>query len=85
MKKTNIRINNHFIIEHNQKFYLSSIDSTDEWKIKHNNLESFKEKDVTSRLKQLMDEHNIYSNVNFFITMNNKKEEKKVINLTGGS
>ena len=65
MRKTNLRINNVFIIEDNGKHYMSNIDDPDEW----SNLESseLKEgKDITKTLKELMDEYGISSNVNFF-------------------
>ena len=66
MRKTNLRINNVFIIEDNGKHYLSNIDDPDEW----SNLESSglkkKGKDITKTLKELMDEYGISSNVNFF-------------------
>ena len=66
MRKTNLRINNVFIIEDNGKHYLSNIDDPDEW----SNLESSelkkKGKDITKKLKELMDEYGISSNVNFF-------------------
>ena len=66
MRKTNLRINNVFIIEDNGKHYLSNIDDPDEW----SNLESSglkKEgKDITKTLQELMVEYGISSNVNFF-------------------
>ena len=35
MKKTNLRIQNFFIIEHKNKYYLSDIDNLEDWKSIH--------------------------------------------------
>ena len=73
MKKTNIRINNHFVIEENKEYHSSSITDLDKWKgVEEDTLEEYKEEAVTKQLSSLMKKHDIYSNVNFFEEDNNK-------------
>tara|TARA_Y100000389_G_C17451016_1_gene514818 strand:- start:2368 stop:2622 length:255 start_codon:yes stop_codon:yes gene_type:complete len=81
MKKTNIRLRNHFVIEDRKKFFLSSIDDLDKWKnINEDELESYKEDDnITDKINNLMKKYEIFSNVNFF-----DEEETKNINLQKG-
>ena len=62
MNKTNIRINNHFIIEENNEYYASSMKDLDEWKgIEESDLEEYKEENVTKQLSLLMNKYHIYS------------------------
>ena len=84
MKKTNLRIDHFFVIEVGKQYFLTAIDELDEWKKKHNDLTKLKKKDVTKKLRKLMNHHNIYANVNFLINMNNDEEEVKIVDLEGG-
>jgi len=78
MNKTNIRINNHFIIEENKEYYSSSMKDLDEWKgIEESELEEYKEENVTKQLSLLMNQYEIYSNVNFF-----EEDDKKTISVS---
>jgi hypothetical protein len=78
MNKTNIRINNHFIIEENNEYYASSMKDLDEWKgIEESDLEEYKEENVTKQLSLLMNQYDIYSNVNFF-----EEDDKKTISVS---
>lgn len=79
MKKTNIRINNYYIIEEGDKYYLSKIDDPNEWKKKINNLKDQVDKEITKKLYNLMNYYDIYSSVNFFINIeNNEMKEIKI-------
>ena len=86
MKKTNIRLNNHFIIENNKKYFLSDIDDLESWKsIKNKDLKKSSKDDITQILNDLLKKHNLKSNVNFI--HEHKKEIEspiKVIKLNGG-
>ena len=75
MKKTNIRINNLFlIIDKNNNYYLSDIDDIEEWKEKKNlELKEYKNNDVTNIINNLMEENNIISNTNFCGFINTKE------------
>jgi|TARA_B100001094_G_scaffold116326_1_gene112245 ssDNA-specific exonuclease RecJ len=84
MKKTNIRIDNYFIIEDGENYYLSTVDEPIEWKKKYDDLNNYKDKKVTKKLLDLMDKYSIHSNVNFLIQMKGTPEVKK-IELGGGS
>jgi hypothetical protein len=78
MNKTNIRINNHFIIEENNEYYASSMKDLDEWKgIEESDLEEYKEENVTKQLSLLMNKYDIHSNVNFF-----EEDDKKTISVS---
>jgi hypothetical protein len=92
MTKTNIRVNNFFVLFHKGKYYLSDIDILDEWKILNNaKLKNMtKNKDITHEIKELTELHNIHSKVNF-IKENFKSFKKstegdklKIITLKGG-
>lgn len=65
MRKTNIRVDSIFIIEDNEKQYLSGIDQVDEWSDLQDNKLKKKGKDITKELSTLIDKHDISSNVNF--------------------
>ena len=69
MKKTNLRINNFFIIKKDKLFYLTDINIYEDWlKSKDSDLEIFlKNNDCTHKLNELKDLYNINSNVNFII------------------
>ena len=64
MNKTNIRINNKFIIKKNDQYFLSDVSNYDQW-INTENLVNHKGKNVTSKLQELIDKYNISYNVNF--------------------
>ena len=64
MKKTNIRINDHFLIKKNDQYFLSDITDQDQW-INTENLVNHKGKNVTSKLQELTEQYNINYNVNF--------------------
>ena len=64
MKKTNIRINDHFLIKKNDQYFLSDITDQDQW-INTDNLVNHKGKNVTSKLQELIEQYNINYNVNF--------------------
>ena len=64
MKKTNIRINDHFLIKKNDQYFLSDITDQDQW-INTDNLVNHKGKNATSKLKELTEQYNINYNVNF--------------------
>jgi len=69
MKLTNIRFDNNFIIFDKGRFYLSEINmELYEKYLKEKNfkLDEHQGKDITKRLKALMKEYDIYSNVNFY-------------------
>ena len=82
MKKTNIRINNFFILIHNNKHYLTDIDVLEDWKNSNNNdLKKYtKNDDCSSKVNELIKLYNINSNVNF--TLKDFKKFKK--SLDGG-
>ena len=64
MKKTNIRINDHFLIKKKDQYFLSDITDQDQW-INTDNLVNHKGKNVTSKLQELTEQYNINYNVNF--------------------
>ena len=67
MKKTNLRIRNHFVFEEENDYFLSSIDEFNTWKeLDEDSFDDFKEKEVTEQLKNLMKKKKIYANVNFY-------------------
>lgn len=89
MEKTNIRLNNFFILINKglNKYYLTDIDQINDWKeLDNKNLKTYKKKDITEKINKLFHEVGINSNVNF-IEMN-KSDHKKDINISklgGGS
>ena len=64
MKKTNIRMNDLFLLKKEDQYYLSDISNSDQW-INTENLVNHKGKNVTSKLQELKDQYNISYNVNF--------------------
>ena len=65
MRKTNIRINNLFVIEDNGKHYLSEINEPDKWiGMGEEELEIIGD-EITEDLMKLLNEYEISSNVNF--------------------
>ena len=66
MKKTNIRLNNFFILENKNKYFLTDIDQLDDWiDFNQKKLKGFLKKDVSQQINNLLKEHMIPSNVNF--------------------
>jgi len=93
MRKTNLRINNFFILEDKKKFYLSDIDMLEEWQeYPKKDLKQFLKKEITEKLQELLKLHNCKSNVNFIVENIEKSLKSggspgpvKVIRLDGGS
>ena len=91
MKKTNLRINNFFIIHNDNSFYLTDIDVLEVWKaVSNKDLEKFlKNKDCNEKIIELKELYKINSNVNFIIpdfkkfNVSLQKGETKVIRLGG--
>ena len=87
MKKTNIRINNLFVIMDRKSntidYYQSDIDKTDIWGELHDKeLKKYKNNKVTGQVTSLIDENNIKSNVNFILLSDNypdKSPSKNII------
>ena len=68
MKKTNIRINNIFLIEKNNQYFLSDVSNQDQW-INTNNLASHKGKNITSKYQELSEKYGVDYNVNFITNL----------------
>ena len=82
MRKTNLRINNFFILEDKKKFYLSDIDLLEEWiELSKKDLKPYLKKEVTEKLQELLTKHNCRSNVNFIVNNFNQLEKS----LEGGN
>ena len=82
MKKTNLRIRNQFIFEDKNDYYLSSVIEHEEWKhLEENNYNDFKEKKVTERLNDLMEEYDIYTCVNFYDVDDEDDDDTKKIEI----
>ena len=92
MKKTNLRINNFFILIHNNKHYLTDIDMLEDWKnTKSNELKKYTENDNCSKkINELIEEYDVSTNVNFTLTDFKKikksleKTEVRVVSLKKG-
>ena len=85
MKKTNLRIRNQFIFEDKNDYYLSSVIEHEEWKhLEENHYNDFKEKKVTERLNDLMEEYDIYTCVNFYDVEDDDDTKKIEIKQSGG-
>ena len=92
MKKTNLRINNFFVFQKDEKYYLTDIDVLDDWKnIDSKKLNDFiKDNDTTDKLKELIKSYQINANINFILSDFKKhkksleKGENKVISLKKG-
>lgn len=87
MKKTNIRLNNHYLIFDKDKYYLSDIDMLNDWvDFKSSELKKFlKNNHCTEKINELLKKYDIYSNVNFIIddfklfSASLKKSDTKII------
>uniref|UniRef100_A0A6C0C4M9 Uncharacterized protein n=1 Tax=viral metagenome TaxID=1070528 RepID=A0A6C0C4M9_9ZZZZ len=64
MKKTNIRINNMFLIKDNSKYFISDISDSDMW-INTIDLNDHKGNDVTTYYKELSEQYGVNYNINF--------------------
>lgn len=85
MEKTNIRLDNKFIVfdSKKNKYYLSDEDILTHWKqLDNKNLKNFKTNDVTDKINKLLSENKIKSNVNFIQVINNTNSEVKTINIS---
>ena len=89
IKKTNIRLNNYYLLFNKDKFYLSDVDLLEDWKdFKITELKEFLENsDCTDKINELKDTFDVSSNVNFIIedfklySASLKKSESKIIKL----
>ena len=78
MKKTNIRVNNFFIVEDKGKYYISDIDILEDWNLlSKKELKKYITKDINNNLDKLMETHSLQTNVNFIVE--DMKETSKVI------
>ena len=78
MQKTNIRINNFFIVEDKGKYYISDIDVLEDWNLlPKKELKKYITKDISDNLDKLMETHSLQTNVNFIVE--DMKETSKVI------
>ena len=78
MKKSNIRVNNFFIVEDKGKYYVSDIDVLEDWNLLlKKELKKYITKDISDKLDKLMETHSLQSNVNFIVE--DMKESIKVI------
>ena len=73
MKKTNIRINNKFLIKKNDQYFLSDVSNHDQW-INTENLVNHKGTNITSKLQELTDKYDISYNVNFITDQSGGRE-----------
>ena len=91
MKKTNLRLNNYYLLFSKDKFYLSDVDLLEDWKdFKTTELKKFlKNSDCTDKINELKNIFDVSSNVNFIIedfklySASLKKSESKIIKLDG--
>ena len=68
MKKTNIRINNFFIVEDKGKYYKSDIDILEDWNLlSKKELKKYITTDISDKLDKLMETHSLQTNVNFIV------------------
>ena len=93
LTKTNLRINNDFIIknEKNNKYYLLNISKLKVWKkMKTSKLEEYSsndKNDITHKINKLFKKFDVKANVNFIgdFDLHNKDPETKKISISGGS
>ena len=77
MLKTYIRINNFYLIKDKNKYFLSSCSDPKEWKkLKKKDLDEYKTRDVTTKLRKLKKKYGSEKRINY-ITSTNKKTKKK--------
>tara|TARA_Y100000389_G_scaffold173843_1_gene183313 strand:+ start:254 stop:520 length:267 start_codon:yes stop_codon:yes gene_type:complete len=80
MKKTNIRVNNFFIVEDKGKYYTSDIDVLEDWNLlSKKELKKYITADISDKLDKLMETHSLQMNVNFIVE--DMKVTSKVIEL----
>ena len=80
MLKTNIRINNAYLIhdDDNDDYYISSCTQPNKWKkIKASELSKFKRKKVTRQLKKLQKKYGEDDMINYVVPSISKKSKKK--------
>ena len=79
MRKTNIRAKNYFIIEDEKEYYSSSVFDLKKWiKIDEDELDEYKDENITGQLTSMMKKYDIYANVNFY----DFEDDKKVVKIT---
>ena len=92
LTKTNLRINNDFIIknEKNNKYYLTNISKLKVWKkMKTSKLEEYcsnDKNDITHKINKLFKKFDVKANVNFIgdFDLHNKDPETKKISISDG-
>ena len=78
MEKTNIRVNNFFIVEDKGKYYVSDIDVLEDWNLlPKKELKKYITKDISDNLDKLMETHSLQMNVNFIVE--DMKETNRII------
>ena len=90
--KTNLRINNEFIIkdDKNDKYYITNISKLKIWKkMKMNKLEEYcndEKYDITHKINKLFKKFDVKANVNFIgdFNLHKKDTDTKKINIDGG-
>ena len=85
MKKTNLRINNFFILRKGKIFYLTDIDILEDWKESDNDtLEKYLNgDDITEKINELKNLYDINSNVNYILPDFKKYGDIKIISVGG--
>jgi|TARA_Y100000996_G_scaffold67340_2_gene45481 hypothetical protein len=81
MEKTNIRLNNRFLVfdSKKNKYYLTDEDVLEHWKqLDNKELKKFKVNDVTDKINKFLSENKIESNVNFIEITNEGTVTKEV-------
>tara|TARA_B100001094_G_C18168212_1_gene793452 strand:- start:33 stop:329 length:297 start_codon:yes stop_codon:yes gene_type:complete len=88
MKKTNIRVNNFFIIVDKKKdiskYFLTDIDELNDWiELSQSELKKHKKKEITKELTTTMEDNQIFANVNFYNFIKTKEdlESNNIINV----
>ena len=87
LKKTNLRINNDFIIKDDNKYLLTTISSFKKFKkLSDDKLKGMDTIDVTEQVKLLMKQFEITSNINFLVDhdLHSKNKNIRTISLEKG-
>lgn len=87
LKKTNIRINNDFIVKDENKYLLTTISSFKKFKkLTDDKLKGMDTIDVTEQVKLLMKQFEITSNINFLVDhdLHSKNKNIRKISLEKG-
>ena len=79
LKKTNIRINNDFIVKDDNKYLLTTISSIKKFKkLTDEKLKGIDTIDVTEQVKLLMKQFEITSNINFLVEHDLHSKNKNI-------